>query len=99
MTGETDYNTVFSNSFDRTTGMTDDYPWTKVYYEDTTYLMLLAFIFFMCIILMNLFVGLIVGDVDAINRIAETKKWKMNIDFIEYTGWNTLLNWDNRLHL
>ena len=45
-----------------------------------------AFIFVICVILMNLFVGLIVGDVDAINRVAETKQWKMNVDFIKYNG-------------
>lgn len=48
--------------------------------------MLILFVLVISIVLTNLFIGLIVGDVEKINRIAETKKWKLNLEFIEYTG-------------
>lgn len=48
--------------------------------------MLILFVLVISIVLTNLFIGLIVGDVEKINRMAETKKWKLNLEFIEYTG-------------
>ena len=86
MIGEIEYNDIFGKAFNENTGKVTKDSWLVVYNIALSQLAMICFIVLICIVLMNLFIGLIVGDVEAINRMAETKKWKMNVDFIDYTG-------------
>ena len=86
MLGELDYAAIFSSPFDEEKGVMSDDNWNLTHHETLVRLVFLSFSLMIAIVLMNLLVGLTVGDVDQINREAETQKWQRNIAFADYAG-------------
>ncbi|PAA76250.1 hypothetical protein BOX15_Mlig011517g2 [Macrostomum lignano] len=94
MTGGLDYNDIFSAIYNRDDGKLDLKDQKLVYDDVLTRFVYFFFVVTMPIVLMNLFIGLIVGDVQQINADAEVKTWTNCVGFIDMTysmmRWSTV---------
>ncbi|KAA0183902.1 Transient receptor potential cation channel subfamily A member 1, partial [Fasciolopsis buskii] len=74
-----DIHFIFQHLFERYSSTEPD---KQVHYEFLTYLLFIIFLALMCIVMMNLLVGLAVDDIKAVQRKATLKRQEMRVELL-----------------
>ncbi|XP_072178741.1 transient receptor potential cation channel subfamily A member 1-like [Diadema setosum] len=87
MIGELDFGDIFHSQNYLNTENTpadgeEDYFLTAVFYQSITYVIFTLFLVVMPILIMNLLIGLAVGDIQAIQEKAEFTRLEMQVEFV-----------------
>ncbi|XP_071497815.1 transient receptor potential cation channel subfamily A member 1-like [Diadema antillarum] len=87
MVGELDFGSIFhSQNYLKTENALadgeEDYFLSSVFHQNTTYVIFTLFLVVMPLLIMNLLIGLAVGDIQAIQEKAEFTRLKMQVEFV-----------------